>query len=175
GPKIDIKIKDSLGRSWQCATIQVDFNLPARFHLEFVDRDGTRRAPIMVHRALLGSMERFFGCLIEHYAGAFPLWLSPVQAVIIPISDVKHMAYAEQVVAQFQAAGLRAEIDASKERMGAKIRQAQLQKVPYMLIIGDKERDAGTVSVRLRSGDDLGAQSVAALITRMTGEVARKA
>ncbi len=175
GPKIDMKIKDSLGRAWQCTTIQFDFNMPARFDMTYVGEDGKEHRPYMIHRALLGSMERFFGCLIEHYAGAFPLWLSPVQAVIIPISDVKHMAYAEQVVAQFQAAGLRAEIDASKERMGAKIRQAQLQKVPYMIIIGDKERDAGTVSVRLRSGDDLGAQSVAALIARMTDEVARKA
>jgi threonyl-tRNA synthetase len=175
GPKIDMKIKDSLGRAWQCTTIQFDFNMPARFDMTYVGEDGKEHRPYMIHRALLGSMERFFGCLIEHYAGAFPLWLSPVQAVIIPISDVKHTAYAEQVVAQFQAAGLRAEIDASKERMGAKIRQAQLQKVPYMLIIGDKERDAGTVSVRLRSGEDLGAQSVAALIARMTDEVARKA
>jgi threonyl-tRNA synthetase len=175
GPKIDMKIKDSLGRAWQCTTIQFDFNMPARFDMTYVGEDGKDHRPYMIHRALLGSMERFFGCLIEHYAGAFPLWLSPVQAVLIPISDVKHMAYAEQVVAQFQAAGLRAEIDASKERMGAKIRQAQLQKVPYMLIIGDKERDAGTVSVRLRSGEDLGAQSVDALIARMTDEVARKA
>ncbi len=175
GPKIDMKIKDSLGRAWQCTTIQFDFNMPARFEMTYIGEDGKEHRPYMIHRALLGSMERFFGCLIEHYAGAFPLWLSPVQAVIIPISDVKHMAYAEQVVAQFQAAGLRAEIDASKERMGAKIRQAQLQKVPYMLIIGDKERDAGTVSVRLRSGEDLGAQSVDALIARMTDEVARKA
>jgi threonyl-tRNA synthetase len=175
GPKIDMKIKDSLGRAWQCTTIQFDFNMPARFEMTYVGEDGKDHRPYMIHRALLGSMERFFGCLIEHYAGAFPLWLSPVQAVIIPISDVKHMAYAEQVVAQFQAAGLRAEIDASKERMGAKIRQAQLQKVPYMLIIGDKERDAGTISVRLRSGEDLGAQAVDALIARMTDEVARKA
>ncbi len=175
GPKIDIKIKDSLGRAWQTTTIQFDFNEPERFDMTFVGEDGNPHRPYMIHRALLGSMERFFGCLIEHYAGAFPLWLSPVQAEIIPISDVKHMEYAQQVRDALVAAGLRAEIDDSKERMGAKIRQAQMQKVPYMLIIGDKEQAAGTVSVRLRSGEDLGPQSPDSLIARMTDEVARKA
>jgi threonyl-tRNA synthetase len=174
GPKIDLKIKDSLGRAWQCTTIQFDFNEPERFDMTFVGEDGKEHRPYMIHRALLGSMERFFGCLIEHYAGAFPLWLTPVQATIIPISDVKHMDYARDVLARMQAAGLRAEIDDSKERMGAKIRQAQLQKIPYMLIIGDKERDAGTVSVRLRSGEDLGAQPLDALMARMTEEAASK-
>jgi len=175
GPKIDMKIKDSLGRAWQCTTIQFDFNLPERFDMTFVGEDGKDHRPYMIHRALLGSMERFFGCLIEHYAGAFPLWIAPVQAEIIPISDVKHMEYAESVLAQLKTAGLRAEIDSSKERMGAKIRQAQLQKIPYMLVIGDKERDSQTVSVRLRSGDDLGAVPVADLIERMTQEAASKA
>jgi len=175
GPKIDMKIKDSLGRAWQCTTIQFDFNLPERFDMTFVGEDGKDHRPYMIHRALLGSMERFFGCLIEHYAGAFPLWIAPVQAKIIPISDVKHMEYAESVLAQLKTAGLRAEIDSSKERMGAKIRQAQLQKIPYMLVIGDKERDSQTVSVRLRSGDDLGAVPVADLIERMTQEAASKA
>ncbi|HUS17745.1 MAG TPA: threonine--tRNA ligase, partial [Chloroflexia bacterium] len=175
GPKIDMKIKDSLGRSWQCTTIQFDFNMPARFEMTYVGEDGQTHQPLMIHRALLGSMERFFGCLIEHYAGAFPLWLSPVQAVIIPISDVRHMEYAEQVLAQLKAAGLRAEIDTGKERMGAKIRQAQMQKVPYMFIVGDKERDAQAVGVRLRSGEDLGAQPVGDLVARMLDEVARKA
>jgi threonyl-tRNA synthetase len=174
GPKIDLKIKDSLGRAWQCTTIQFDFNEPERFDMTFVGEDGKEHRPYMIHRALLGSMERFFGCLIEHYAGAFPLWLTPVQATIIPISDVKHMDYARDVLARMQAAGLRAEIDDSKERMGAKIRQAQLQKIPYMLIIGDKERDAGPVSVRLRSGEDLGAQPLDALMARMTEEAASK-
>jgi len=174
GPKIDMKIKDSLGRAWQCTTIQFDFNEPERFDMTFVGEDGKEHRPYMIHRALLGSMERFFGCLIEHYAGAFPLWLTPTQATIIPISDVKHMDYARDVLARMQAAGLRAEIDDSKERMGAKIRQAQLQKIPYMLIIGDKERDAWTVSVRLRNGEDLGAQPLDALMARMTEEAASK-
>jgi len=174
GPKIDMKIKDSLGRAWQCTTIQFDFNMPERFDMTFIGEDGKEHRPYMIHRALLGSMERFFGCLIEHYAGAFPLWLSPVQAVIIPISDVKHLDYARQVLAQLKAAGLRAEIDDSKERMGAKIRQAQMQKVPYMLILGDKERDSATVSIRQRSGEDLGVQPLATLIARMQDEVGRK-
>ncbi len=174
GPKIDMKIKDSLGRAWQCTTIQFDFNMPERFDMTFVGEDGKDHRPYMIHRALLGSMERFFGCLIEHYAGAFPLWIAPVQAEIIPISDVKHMEYAENVLAQLKAAGLRAEIDLSKERMGAKIRQAQMQKIPYMLVIGDKERDSQTVSVRLRSGEDLGAVAVTNLLARMAKEVASK-
>jgi threonyl-tRNA synthetase len=175
GPKIDVKIKDSLGRYWQCTTIQFDFNEPERFDMAFIGEDGNPHRPYMIHRALLGSLERFFGCLIEHWAGAFPLWLAPVQATLIPISDVKHKEYAESVLAQLKAAGLRAELDDSKERMGAKIRQAQMQKVPYMLVIGDKERDGGTVSVRLRSGDDLGAVPVADLIERMKDELANKA
>ncbi|MGI8586993.1 MAG: threonine--tRNA ligase [Chloroflexia bacterium] len=175
GPKIDMKIKDSLGRAWQCTTIQFDFNMPERFGMTFVGEDGQPHRPYMIHRALLGSMERFFGCLIEHYGGAFPLWLSPVQAVIIPISDVKHSEYAQSVLEQLRAAGLRAEVDDGKDRMGAKIRQAQMQKVPYMLIIGDKEMQAGAVSVRLRSGEDLGAQPLAELVKRMAGEVASKA
>ncbi len=175
GPKIDVKIKDSLGRYWQCTTIQFDFNEPERFDMAFIGEDGKEHRPYMIHRALLGSIERFFGCLIEHYAGAFPLWIAPMQATIIPISDVKHMEYADSVLAQLKAAGLRAEIDTSKERMGAKIRQAQMQKIPYMLVIGDKERDSQTVSVRLRSGDDLGAVPLADLIARMTQEAASKA
>jgi threonyl-tRNA synthetase len=174
GPKIDMKIKDSLGRAWQCTTIQFDFNLPERFDLSYIGEDGSPHRPYMIHRALLGSMERFFGCLIEHWAGAFPLWLMPVQAMIIPISDVKHLEYAGQVAAQLKAAGLRVEVDDRRERMNAKIREAQLQKIPYMLIIGDKEQAAGTVSVRLRSGDDLGAVPVAALLARMTEEASRK-
>ena len=174
GPKIDMKIKDSLGRAWQCTTIQFDFNEPERFDMTYIGEDGKEHRPYMIHRALLGSMERFFGCLIEHWAGAFPLWLAPVQAAIIPISDVKHLDYARQVAEQLQAAGMRPEVDDRKERMNAKIREAQLQKVPYMLIIGDKEQAAGTVSVRLRSGEDLGAVALADLIVRMQDEVSQK-
>jgi threonyl-tRNA synthetase len=175
GPKIDLKIKDSLGRAWQCTTIQFDFNLPERFDMTYIGEDGQAHRPFMIHRALLGSMERFFGCLIEHWAGAFPLWLAPVQATLIPISDVKHGDYALDVAAQLRAAGLRVEVDDRRERMNAKIREAQLQKVPYMLIMGDKEAAGGTVSVRLRSGDDLGALPVADVIARMAGEASRKA
>jgi threonyl-tRNA synthetase len=170
GPKIDLKIKDTLGRAWQCTTIQFDFNLPERFDMIYIGEDGREHRPFMVHRALLGSIERFFGVLIEHYGGAFPLWLSPVQGVIIPISDVKHMEYARKVEADLRAAGLRVEVDDRRDRMGAKIRDAQLQKVPYMLIIGDKELDSGAVAVRLRSGEDLGAIPLEELKARMVEE-----
>jgi len=156
GPKIDIKIKDALGRTWQLTTIQFDFNLPDRFDLIFVGEDGREHQPYMVHRALLGSMERFFGVLIEHYGGAFPVWLAPVQAVMIPITD-RHVAYARQVAAQLRSAGMRVEVDDSSNRMSAKIREAQLQKVPYMLIVGDREEEANTVAVRTRDEEDRGA------------------
>lgn len=159
GPKIDISIKDALGRLWQCTTIQFDFNLPERFDMTFIGEDGKEARPYMVHRALLGSLERFFGILIEHYAGAFPIWLAPVQAVLIPITD-RHVDYAREVETQLRAAGLRTEVDARSERMQAKIRDAQLQKVPYMLVIGDREAEAGAVAVRLRTEEDLGARSV---------------
>ncbi|MFQ5594622.1 MAG: threonine--tRNA ligase [Anaerolineae bacterium] len=159
GPKIDIDVKDALGRAWQLTTIQFDFNLPERFDLRFVGEDGMEHQPYMVHRALLGSMERFFGVLIEHYGGAFPVWLAPVQAVMIPIAD-RHIAYCEEVAEQLKAAGLRVEIDARSERMSAKIRDAQLKKVPYMLVAGDREMEAGGVAVRLRTEEDLGAMSV---------------
>ena len=168
GPKIDLKVNDALGREWQLSTIQFDFNLPVRFGLEYVGEDGKPHQPYMVHRALLGSMERFFGVLIEHYAGAFPVWLSPVQAMIIPIAD-RHVAYAKQVQQQLKDAGLRAEIDESSERMQAKIRNAQLQKIPYMLVVGDKEAETGAVAVRLRSGQDLKAKPLAEFI-RMARE-----
>ncbi len=174
GPKIDIKIKDSLGRAWQCTTIQFDFNLPERFDMSYVGQDGREHQPYMIHRALLGSVERFFGVLIEHFGGAFPMWLAPVQAVVIPISDVKHLEYARSVAQQLQDAGLRVELDDSKERVGAKIREAQLQKIPYMLIVGDKEMAANAVSVRLRSGEDLGQQPPDDLIVRMQTEVTAK-
>ena len=165
GPKIDIKIKDALGRLWQCSTIQIDFNMPARFEMEFVDTDGERRQPFMVHRALLGSLERFFGILIEHFAGAFPVWLSPVQAIVIPIAD-RHANYARVVASRLKEAGLRVSIDDRSERMQAKIRDAQLQKVPYMLVVGDQEVESGNVSVRLRTEEDLGAQPLEEFIAR---------
>jgi threonyl-tRNA synthetase len=171
GPKIDIKITDALGRSWQCSTIQFDFNLPERFDMTYVSEDGREHRPYMVHRALLGSIERFFGCLIEHYAGAFPVWLAPVQAIVIPISD-RHLDYALKVGAELKVAGLRIEVDSRPERMNLKIRQAQLQKIPYMLIVGDKEIESGGVSVRLRSGDDLGSQTIEAFKTMFEQAVA---
>ncbi len=159
GPKIDIKWVDALGREWTGPTIQADFNLPERFDVNYIGEDGERHRAVMIHRTLLGSMERFVGGLIEHYAGAFPVWLAPVQAVIIPITD-DQKAFAEEVRSALEARGLRAEIDSSRDRMQAKIRNAQLQKVPYMLVIGKREVEASAVAVRLRSGEDLGAMPV---------------
>jgi threonyl-tRNA synthetase len=173
GPKIDLKVNDALGREWQLSTIQFDFNLPERFGLEYIGEDNQAHQPYMVHRALLGSMERFFGVLIEHYGGAFPLWLAPVQATVIPIAD-RHIAYGREVAEQLRATGMRVEVDESNNRMGGKIRQAQLQKVPYMLIIGDKEQQAGAVAVRHRSGEDLGALAVAEFIARANDEIAAR-
>jgi threonyl-tRNA synthetase len=155
GPKIDIKIKDSLDRSWQCSTIQVDFNNPNRFGLEYIGEDGKAHQPIMVHRALLGSLERFFGVLVEHHAGAFPLWLAPVQAVVVPVAE-RHHDYGRAVAEKLRARGVRVQVDDRSEKMGYKIREAQVQKVPYMLVVGDKEVGAGTVSVRHRQAGDLG-------------------
>lgn len=153
GPKIDIKIKDALGRSWQCSTIQFDFNLPERFDMSYIAEDGQEHRPYMVHRALLGSLERFFGILVEHYGGAFPTWLAPVQVVVIPITD-GNVEYARSVSAELQTEEIRVEVDERSERMNLKIRDAQLQKVPYMLIVGNKEESTSTVSVRSRSGDN---------------------
>ena len=170
GPKLDIKVRDAIGRSWQCTTIQFDFNLPERFDLTYVGADGAEHRPYMVHRALFGSLERFFGVLIEHYAGAFPLWLAPVQAVVIPISD-RHLEHAGVVREQLAGAGFRVDVDQRSERMNQKIRQAQLQKVPYMLVVGDKEAEAGGAAVRLRSGEDLGIMATADIAARMEGEV----
>jgi threonyl-tRNA synthetase len=174
GPKIDLKIDDALGREWQLSTIQFDFNLPERFDMTYIGEDGQPHRPFMVHRALLGSMERFFGVLIEHYGGAFPVWLSPVQAVLIPIAD-RHVAYGEEVAGRLRAAGLRVNVDAGSERMGNKIRLAQKQKTPYMLVVGDKEQAAGQVAVRLRSGEDLGPLDVAAFEQMALEAVANKA
>ncbi len=170
GPKIDVKLVDTLGREWQCTTIQFDFNLPERFDVNYIGEDGQSHRPYMVHRALLGSIERFFGVLIEHYAGAFPLWLAPVQAMVIPIAD-RHLDYANEVNTEMRSAGLRVEIDQRSERMQAKIRDAQLQKVPYMLVVGDREREARAAAVRLRSGEDLQARPIGEIIDRMLREV----
>jgi threonyl-tRNA synthetase len=166
GPKIDIKVKDTLGRPWQCSTIQFDFNLPERFDMKYTGEDGLEHQPYVVHRALLGSIERFIGCLIEQFAGAFPVWLAPVQAVLIPIAD-RHVGYATSVVERMKAAGIRAVVDSSSERMNAKIRNAQLQKIPYMLVVGDREEAAGTAAVRLRSEEDLGAKPLDEIITAL--------
>ena len=169
GPKIDIHLKDTLGRKWQCSTIQFDFNLPERFDMSYVGEDGADHRPYMVHRALLGSIERFFGILIEHYGGAFPLWLAPVQAMVIPIAD-RHIEYAKHVQRELKRSGFRVEVDVSGERMGNMIRRAQLQKTPYMLVIGDREVEAEQVSVRDRSGDDLGAMPLFQLTDRLVDE-----
>jgi threonyl-tRNA synthetase len=149
GPKIDVKLVDAIGRLWQLSTVQFDFNLPQRFQLEYVAEDGTRKQPLMVHRALYGSVERFFGVLIEHYAGAFPVWLSPVQVAMIPIAE-RHVVYAEQVASQLRAAGVRVEVDARNEKMNAKIREHAMQKVPFLLVVGDKEAEANKVNIRTR-------------------------
>jgi threonyl-tRNA synthetase len=173
-PSLDIMIRDALGREWQTTTIQIDFNAPERFDLEYIGSDNQPHRPLVIHRALLGSFERFIAVLIEHYAGAFPVWLAPVQAAIIPISDEKHGAYGRELLGRLAVAGLRAELDESKDRMQAKIRRAQLQKVPYMLVVGDKEQAAGAVAVRLRSGEDLGAMPVDAFVERAKAEVAER-
>jgi threonyl-tRNA synthetase len=159
GPKIDVKLIDAIGRPWQLSTVQFDFNLPERFDMHYIAADGAPHRPVMVHRALYGSVERFFGILIEHYAGAFPVWLAPVQAIVLPVSE-KVADYAGKVAAQLRAAGFRVELDARNEKLQAKIRDAQLQKIPYMLVVGDKDQAAGTVSVRLRSGEDLKAKTL---------------
>ena len=160
GPKLDFHLTDCLGRTWQCGTIQLDFQLPERFELEYTGEDGAKHRPIMIHRVVFGSIERFIGILTEHFAGAFPLWLSPVQVKVLPISE-RHHEYAEKVAAQLQEASLRVEADLRNEKIGYKIREAQLQKTPYMLVVGDKEAETGTVSVRGRKDGDLGAMSLA--------------
>ncbi|MEW6718813.1 MAG: threonine--tRNA ligase [Chloroflexota bacterium] len=170
GPKIDLKVNDVLGREWQLSTIQFDFILPERFDLTFVGEDGVEHRPYMIHRALMGSMERFMGTLIEHYGGAFPVWLSPVQVMLIPIAD-RHLDYADKVAQRLKKAGLRVEVDSRGERMNAKIRDAQNQKVPYMLIIGDREVKSGKVALRLRSEEDLGAMSVEAFLRRAQEDI----
>jgi threonyl-tRNA synthetase len=172
GPKIDIKIKDVLDRAWQCSTIQVDFHNPNRFELEYIGEDGKAHQPVMIHRALLGSLERFFGVLVEHYAGAFPLWLAPTQAVVIPVAE-RHQEYARGVAETLRGLGVRVAVDDRSEKMNYKIREAQVQKLPYMLVVGDKEAAASNVSVRHRAAGDLGSRDVLAIgrkIAKLTAE-----
>ena len=170
GPKIDIHIRDAIGRQWQITTVQFDFNLPERFGLTYIGDDGQEHRPYMVHRALLGTMERFMGVLIEHYAGAFPVWLAPVQTMVIPIAD-RHNEYAEQLRKQLEGSNIRAAVDDGNDRMNAKIRSAQVQKIPYMLVVGDREVESGGASVRLRSGENLRAMSVEDTVARILADV----
>jgi threonyl-tRNA synthetase len=174
GPKLDFHLADSLGRTWQCGTIQLDMQMPERFELEYTGPDGEKHRPVMIHRVVLGSIERFIGVITEHYAGAFPLWLSPVQVKVMPITD-RSRDYAQQVADKLDAAGIRAETDFRNEKIGYKIREAQMQKIPYMLVIGDKEAEAGTVSVRTRAGGDEGVMSADAFLERAKREIETKA
>jgi threonyl-tRNA synthetase len=174
GPKIDLKIKDAIGREWQLSTVQFDFNEPERFDMTFVDRDGTEKRPYMIHRALLGSLERFFGVLIEHYAGAFPPWLAPEQIKVIPVSDA-YDEYAKSVVSELKKAGLRASGDYSDNRMNAKIRTAQNLKIPYMVILGEREKENNEVSVRYRTGRQENSITLGSFIKQVQATVAAKA
>lgn len=173
GPKIDFDVTDAIGRKWQCATVQLDYQMPERFDLTYVGADNAEHRPVVIHRAIFGSFERFLALLIEHFAGAFPLWLAPVQALVLPIAD-RHLGYAAGVKAQLEAAGVRVALDDRQEKIGYKIREAQLQKVPYMLVVGDKEAAEGTVSVRSRQGGDLGSRGVRQFITDAQAEIASK-
>ena len=173
GPKIDLKINDALGREWQLSTIQFDFNLPERFDMTYIEEDGQPHRPYMIHRALMGSIERFFGVLIEHYGGAFPIWLSPLQAVIIPIAD-RHVAYAKTVAADLKQAGIRVKVDDRSDRMNAKIRDAEKQKTPFMLVIGDREMEGHQVDIRRRSRERVGAMGVDNFIAMVVKEVEEK-
>ncbi|MBQ3482298.1 MAG: threonine--tRNA ligase [Oscillospiraceae bacterium] len=170
GPKLDFHIQDSLGRTWQCGTIQLDYQLPGRFDLEYVGTDGAKHCPVMIHRVVFGSIERFIGVITEHFAGAFPTWLSPVQATVLPITD-RSADYAKEVLAKLEASGVRAEIDLRNEKIGYKIREAQMQKIPYMLVIGDKEAECGSVAVRTRTGEDLGAMPLDEFLSKIGTEI----
>lgn len=174
GPKIDIKIKDAIGRLWQCSTIQVDFNLPERFDMNYVAADGSRQRPIMIHRAILGSLERFFGILVENYAGDFPLWLAPVQVRLLPVNDKQHN-YTEATAKQLREQGFRVEVDASGDRLGKRIRTAELDKIPIVAVVGQREVDGQTLSIRARQAGDLGALSLSDLCEKMQGVIAQKA
>ena len=170
GPKLDFHIQDSLGRTWQCGTIQLDYQLPGRFNLEYTGADGEKHCPVMIHRVVFGSIERFIGIITEHFAGAFPVWLAPVQSVVMPITD-RANDYANEVRAKLEAVGVRVETDLRNEKIGYKIREAQMQKVPYMLVVGDKEREAGTVAVRTRGGVDLGAMPLDEFIAKISEQI----
>lgn len=173
GPKIDFHLEDSIGRTWQCGTIQLDMQMPQRFELEYVGADGEKHRPIMIHRVAFGSIERFIGILIEHFAGAFPTWLAPVQVKVLPISD-KYMEYGKKVLEELNEAGIRAEIDQRAEKIGYKIREAQMQKIPYMLVVGAKEEESGVVSVRSRFAGDEGQKSLADFIAAVKEEIEKK-
>ena len=174
GPKIDFHLEDCLGRTWQCGTIQLDFQMPQRFELEYTGSDGDKHRPIMLHRVIFGSIERFIGILTEHYAGRFPVWLAPVQARVLSVSE-KSFDYAAQVAAKLKAAGIRMELDNSDNKIGYKIREAQLQKIPYMLVLGEKESDDGTiVTVRTREGQDLGSMPLDDFIAKVQKETSER-
>ena len=170
GPKIDFHIKDSLGREWQCGTIQLDFQMPERFDLTYIGEDGEKHRPVMLHRVIFGSIERFIGVLIENYAGAFPTWLAPVQVKVLPIAD-SHKEYAEKVKEELENVGIRVEIDERNEKIGYKIREAQLEKIPYMLVLGDKEKAANSVGVRSRKDGDIGAMPIDEFIAKVVEEI----
>ena len=173
GPKLDFHLADSLGRTWQCGTIQLDFQMPERFELEYIGEDGERHRPVMIHRALLGSIERFIGVITEHFAGAFPAWLSPVQVKILPVTD-RAAEYAKSAAAQLDSEGFRVEVDSRNEKVGKKIREATLEKIPFMLVVGDRDMENGTVSVRTRKGEDLGAMTMDAFLSKCLSEIASK-
>ena len=174
GPKLDFHLAESLGRTWQCGTIQLDMQLPERFELEYVGEDGAKHRPVMIHRVVLGSIERFIGVITEHFAGAFPLWLSPVQVKVLPVTDRAH-EYAKGLNQQLLDADIRSEVDCRSEKLGYKIREARMQKVPYMLVVGDRDMENGTVSVRTRTGEDLGAMSMEAFMAKCAEEISTKA
>lgn len=173
GPKIDFHLEDSIGRTWQCGTIQLDMQMPQRFDLEYTGADGEKHRPIMIHRVAFGSIERFIGILIEHFAGAFPTWLAPVQVKVLPISD-KYMDYAQKVYEDLEKAGIRSEIDTRAEKIGYKIREAQMHKIPYMLVVGAKEEETGKVSVRSRFAGDEGQKDLASFIQDIEKEIQEK-
>jgi len=173
GPKIDVKIKDAIGRLWQCSTIQFDFNLPERFDMTYIGSDNRKHRPYMIHRALLGSVERFTGILLEHYAGLLPLWISPTQVRIVPIAD-RHLDYGNEVLRRLTDEGFRAELDDRDERMNAKIRDAELMKIPYVVVVGDRERDSETVSVRSKREGNLGSMSLEDFVSLLREKVRRR-
>ena len=173
GPKLDFNVTDAIGRPWQLGTVQLDYGQPDRFRLTYIGADNTEHRPVMIHRAILGSLERFIGIIIEHFAGAFPVWLAPVQATVLPLSE-KFVDYANDVARKLRAAGLRIEVDESNEKLGAKIRDAQLEKIPYMLIVGEKEASTGAVSLRKRSGGDQGSVSLDQFIAEARRQISSR-